>query len=261
MREAMSMKDPLNTAISIESCLSARGQNIKKMSRTDPKKSNDFISFVAILSDKNNSIKNVDSLNDESSPLQKDHLQRLVNAIKTQMNNYLFHELSNVDEDGCFTEFHGEWLNFRGIDSHEGSHVSKVKHAHKQKEIEATPNIDEIISHASKIHEVDPELIKAVIRAESNFDANSTSSKGAMGLMQLMPQTAKDLGVKNCYNPAENIMAGTCYLKSLLKRYDQNVDLTLAAYNWGMGNVERHPDRLPQETRTYIARVNEYLQQ
>jgi soluble lytic murein transglycosylase-like protein len=82
-----------------------------------------------------------------------------------------------------------------------------------------------------------------------------------MGLMQLMPDTAQELGVKNCYNPVENIMAGTRYLKSLLNRYDGNVELTLAAYNWGMGNVERHPDRLPKETLTYIARVSGYLRE
>jgi soluble lytic murein transglycosylase-like protein len=76
--------------------------------------------------------------------------------------------------------------------------------------------------------------------------------------MQLMPDTAKDLGVKDCYNPVENVMAGTRYLKSLLDRYEGNVELTLAAYNWGMGNVERHPEKLPKETREYIARVKTY---
>jgi soluble lytic murein transglycosylase-like protein len=119
--------------------------------------------------------------------------------------------------------------------------------------------VDEIIEHASKTYRVDPDLIRSVIRAESDFDTNATSPKGAMGLMQLMPETAKDLGVKNCYNPVENIMAGTRYLKKLLDRYDGNVELTLAAYNWGMGNVEKHPERLPMETRTYIARVNGFL--
>ena len=79
-----------------------------------------------------------------------------------------------------------------------------------------------------------------------------------MGLMQLMPETAKDLGVKNPYDPVENVMAGTRYLKSLLDRYDGNISLTLAAYNWGMGNIERNPDKLPQETSVYITRVKRY---
>ena len=177
------------------------------------------------------------------------------------MNDYLFRELSEFDKDSDLPGFNCEWMYFHGAENLEASFVSKIEHdPQKGKEIKSPPEINDIIEHASKIYEVDPELIRSVVQAESDFDANATSSKGAMGLMQLMPETAKDLGVKNCYNPVENIMAGTRYLKSLLNRYDGNVELTLAAYNWGMGNVERHPDRLPEETRTYIARVNGYLQ-
>jgi soluble lytic murein transglycosylase-like protein len=119
----------------------------------------------------------------------------------------------------------------------------------------------DIIDHASETYGVDPTLIRAVIRAESGYRQDSTSPKGAMGLMQLMPETARELGVKNPYDPAENIMGGTRYLKSLLDRFGNNRNLALAAYNWGMGNVEKHPGKLPQETRTYIARVNQYYRE
>ena len=76
--------------------------------------------------------------------------------------------------------------------------------------------------------------------------------------MQLMPETARDLGVKDPYDPAQNVMAGTRYLKMLLDRYNGNANTALAAYNWGMGNVERNPARLPEETKNYIARVTGY---
>jgi hypothetical protein len=120
---------------------------------------------------------------------------------------------------------------------------------------------DDIIDHASETYGVDSTLIRAVIRAESGYRQDGTSPKGAMGLMQLMPETARELGVKNPYDPAENIMGGTRYLKSLLERFGNNRNLALAAYNWGMGNVERNLGKLPQETRTYIARVNQYYRE
>lgn len=116
-----------------------------------------------------------------------------------------------------------------------------------------------IIRQASKAYGVEPELIRAVIRAESNFRNESTSPKGAMGLMQLMPQTAKELGVRDAYDPRENIMGGTRYLKGLIERYRGDVPTALAAYNWGMGNVERRPDQLPRETRVYIDRIQRFM--
>ena len=120
--------------------------------------------------------------------------------------------------------------------------------------------IEAAIAEAAQTHGVDPALIRSVVRVESDFNPNSTSPKGAMGLMQLMPETARELGVQNPYDPGENVRAGTRYLKMLLIRYDGNVPLALAAYNWGMGNIERQPDKMPTETRQYVKRVMNYYE-
>ncbi len=119
-------------------------------------------------------------------------------------------------------------------------------------------DLESLINRAAGIHQLDPGLIRAVVRTESDFNSNAVSTKGAKGLMQLMPATAKELGVHDPFDPEENIMAGARYLKELLNRYEGNVDLALAAYNWGMGNVEKNPGRLPKETLNYIAKVNQH---
>ena len=120
--------------------------------------------------------------------------------------------------------------------------------------------IDEIIQEAADQYGVDPSLIKAVITVESNGNPKAQSPAGAQGLMQLMPKTAAELGVTDPFDPAENIRAGTRYLSRLLDRYQGNQKLALAAYNWGMGNLEKNPSALPKETRTYIVRVEKEYQ-
>jgi len=111
------------------------------------------------------------------------------------------------------------------------------------------------IARAAAAHGLDPKLIEAVIQTESDFDAQAVSPIGAQGLMQLMPGTAADLGVKDAFDPEENIQAGSRYLKQLMDRYHGDAGLALAAYNWGMGNLERNPERMPQETVNYVAKV------
>ena len=120
--------------------------------------------------------------------------------------------------------------------------------------------IDEIVQGAADQYGVEPSLIKAVISVESNGNPRAVSPAGAQGLMQLMPKTAAELGVTNPFEPAQNIMAGTRYLSRLLDRYQGNQKLALAAYNCGMGNLEKNPSALPEETRNYIVRVEKQYQ-
>jgi soluble lytic murein transglycosylase-like protein len=114
------------------------------------------------------------------------------------------------------------------------------------------------ISASAGTHGVAPELVASVIAVESNFDPNAVSIKSARGLMQLMPKTAARFGVKNIFDPQQNIDAGTHYLKELLLRYNGDLALTLAAYNAGPDRVERFRSIPPyRETREYVRRVTE----
>ncbi|MBF0109492.1 MAG: lytic transglycosylase domain-containing protein [Magnetococcales bacterium] len=120
----------------------------------------------------------------------------------------------------------------------------------------AAGKYETIIQKASQRYGVDADLIRSVIQVESSFNPRAVSPSGAKGMMQLMPGTARELGVKDPFDPEQNIMGGTSYLSRLLDRYDGNVRSALAAYNWGMGNLERKPvAAMPGETRQYVSKI------
>jgi len=121
--------------------------------------------------------------------------------------------------------------------------------------------IDAAIEEAAARHMVDPNLVRAVIKVESNFNPSAVSNKGAMGLMQLMPYTARDLRVSNPFDPEQNVDAGVRHLRTLLDNFHGDVPLTLAAYNAGAGAVTRSGGVPPYaETRSYVKKITDLYQ-
>jgi hypothetical protein len=119
---------------------------------------------------------------------------------------------------------------------------------------------DHHIAAAASTHHVSTQLVRAVIQVESDFDALARSSKGAQGLMQLMPDTARELGVSNAFDPRQNIFAGVRYLRILLDMFRGDVSLATAAYNGGASNVQRYGGIPPfKETRNYVAKIQSLL--
>lgn len=118
---------------------------------------------------------------------------------------------------------------------------------------------DDLIVEHARHNGVRQSLVRAVIQVESAFNPEARSEKGAMGLMQLMPATAREFGVRNAYNPDENVRAGVAYLRALLDRYQNNEVLALAAYNAGPGAVDKYGEAVPpyRETQAYVTKVNQ----
>lgn len=124
----------------------------------------------------------------------------------------------------------------------------------------ATASLDQIFEEASRTYNVPKNLIKAIAKAESDFNPNATSGAGAQGIMQLMPATARELGVTDAYDPYQNIMGGTKYISQMLAKYDGNVTLALAAYNAGSNNVAKYGGVPPfKETQNYVVKVTQYM--
>lgn len=125
-----------------------------------------------------------------------------------------------------------------------------------------TKSLDDIFKEAAQKYNVSEDLLKAIGKAESNFDAKAVSRCGAQGVMQLMPATATSLGVTDSFDAEQNIMGGAKYISGLLKKYDGETSLALAAYNAGSGNVAKYGGIPPfEETQNYVKKVVNYMNQ
>ncbi len=159
-----------------------------------------------------------------------------------------------VDEDGV--------LHFTNVPKHSAYKWVMSESRDREKKVSRAHLLiryDRIISRVSKRYDVDPALIKAVIEVESDFNPRARSKAGAKGLMQLMPDTARGLGVTDIYDPSANIEGGVKYLKRLLISFKRDVPLALAAYNAGENKVRKYGAIPPyKETQGYVAKVLEF---
>lgn len=150
-------------------------------------------------------------------------------------------------------------LVFTNVPTHQGFRRIIRETTGQFEPFSSADGYEDLIQSASERHQLDADLIRAVIRAESNFNSSARSHKGAMGLMQLMPETARLHNVIDAYDPVDNIEGGVRHLRMLLGRYQGDLQLSLAAYNAGSQAVEKYRGIPPfLETRDYVRRVLQY---
>ena len=190
-------------------------------------------------------------------------------AVSTQPVRIHFHGGAQVEVEEVIEAAHGFWFRRGKITAFaDRARVERVERGERAEQAAVSaggerewttgkPNLDALIRQSAAAHGVDPYLIFCVMEQESHFNPRAVSPVGARGLMQLMPGTARRFGVRNVHDPAQNVSAGTRYLKELIGMFDGRVDLVLASYNAGEGAVRRYGQRVPPyaETRNYVKRI------
>ena len=237
------------TKISVESAISPRSRNILNHHGNSGK------NFGNIVDGTVNSLNNIEISQKQS--IEQIKLAQL----------HLLQGLFSVGDESDSNDVFSGFFPSAGLDqlNLQTSQIIDKYHAAQQVSLlkpvpEKTDPIGLMIDQVAKKMCLAPELIHSVVATESAYDSTAVSCAGAQGLMQLMPETAQELGVEDSFDPLQNLLGGSKYLKQLLDKYDGDLDHALAAYNWGQGNVDRHGlEKMPEETRNYLAKIKSRL--
>ncbi len=183
-------------------------------------------------------------------------LKHWSNQVMTTVNRHLMESFSGSSDTPSASSPLVDWSSTLSLALRLREYTQGIQGEAKAAAPEKTGTLEGAVDRASKAFQLPAKLIRAVIKAESNNNPKAVSPVGAKGLMQLMPGTAKELGVTDPFDADQNVMGGSKYLRQMLNRYNGNLRMALSAYNWGPGNLERKGvENLPSETRSYLARI------